>query len=99
MNDYDPVQLVKDAARFKRSAFGQHYLARLETRIGDAKRRAVDTRLTREQRADQALIASEAQSQLDYFTTAEKTAGNPTLLKRLADGFKKRMSKQENADG
>ena len=93
MKDYDPVQLVKDATRFKRSQFGQHYLAKLDQRVSDAKSAAVDRRLSREERADQALIAAEAQSQIDYFTTAEKTASNPSLLKRLAEGFKKRTQK------
>lgn len=91
---YDPVQLVKDATRFARTDFGKHYIAKLEQRVEECKQGAVDLRLSREDRADLALIASEAQRQLDYFTAAQKTASDPNLLKRLADGFKKRMAKE-----
>lgn len=96
-SEYDPVQLVKDAARFARTDFGKHYIEKLERRVEECKSGAVDLRLSREERADWGLIASEAQRQLDYFTAAHKTASDPNLLKRLADGFKKRMRKE--ADG
>lgn len=91
MNDYDPVQLVKDATRFAKSPFGQHHLARLEARVQEAKAGAVDTRLSRSDRADWGIVAAEAQRHLDYFITAQKTASNPGLLRQMAANFKKRM--------
>ena len=96
MNEYHPVQLVKDATAFARSDFGKHFLKKLEHRVAECRSNAVDMRLTRTERADWGVVASEAQRQLDYFITAQKTASDPNLLQRLAEGFKKRMSKEKN---
>lgn len=95
MNDYDPVQLVKDATRFAKSPFGQHHLKKLEARVNEAKAGAVDTRLSRSDRADWGIVASEAQRHLDYFLTAQQTAKNPGLLRTMAANFKKRMEAKD----
>ena len=96
MNEYDPVQLVKDATRFARSDFGKHHLAKLAARVEEAKAGAIDTRLSREERADWGIVASEAQRHLDYFVTAQKTASSPSLLRRMAANFKKRMEASDD---
>lgn len=95
-NDYDPVQLVKDATRFARSPFGRHHLDKLQKRVDECTRNAVNPAINRSDRADWGLLASEAQRHLDYFKTAQATAASPTLLKQLADGFKARMKKKED---
>ena len=95
MNDYDPVQLVKDANAFAASKFGKHYLAKLSSRVAECQQNALDLRHSREERADWAVLASEAKRQLDYFATARKTAQDPNLLRRMAANFKKRMQKEE----
>jgi hypothetical protein len=92
---YDPVQLVKDATKFARSQFGQHYLNKLEARVSECTRNAVNPAINRSDRADWGLLASEAQRQIDYFKTAQATAASPTLLQKLAEGFKARMKKED----
>lgn len=93
---YDPVQLTKDATTFARSKFGRHYLAKLEARVAECRTGAVDLRLSRDDRADYGLLASEAQRQLDYFKTAQQTASNPNLLRQMAENFKKRMGRLDD---
>lgn len=83
MDKYTSEAITRDADAFAKSVFGQHYLARLEK----AKARAIDDAMNLEMndsyRANRASQAAAVQAEINYFTTAQTVAANPSLMAKL----------------
>lgn len=81
--DYTPIQISKDAADFAESAFGQHYLKRLD----EARARYIDDAmrldLTDNYRAHLMTQAKTVALEIEYFSIARRVQDDPKLLQRL----------------
>ena len=91
--DYSPADITIDAVKFSRSRYGKHYKKTLEESVKLNTARAIDLRLTPQENRDAAVRADQDTINLQYFETAESIASSPSLMKKLRDGFNKRIKK------
>lgn len=96
MSEYSAVDITKDAVKFSRSRFGQHYLARLEAAKARALQDAVNIDLPSEFCGKRAAQATAIDAEIDYFKTASTVAADPNLMQRLIE--KARGRKQPDVD-
>jgi len=82
-DEYNPVDITKDAVRFSRSRFGMHYLARLHKARERALTDAVNIDMPSEWCGKRAAQADAVQKEIDYFKTAEIIANDETMMQRL----------------
>jgi hypothetical protein len=82
-NEYTSEQKLIDAVQFATSRFGLHYLGRLRSAYDRCMTDVLNVALTDSYRANRASQAQAIQAELDYFTTAEATVRNPSLMERL----------------
>lgn len=91
---YDPIALANEAAQFAVSAFGQHYLERLEASVARARRDAENLSYNDSYRAHKSTYAASKQEEIDYFKTATDIKNSPDLMTRL----KAKLKKEESPD-
>lgn len=98
MTDYDPATIASDATAFAESRFGKHYLQRLTEAKERALRAAMNVELTDSQRAHAGTEAAVYEAEFGYFQTAQTITKDSSMLKRLRDGFQKRLAKENGKE-
>lgn len=81
--EYTSEHITRDAVAFAKSAFGRHYIARLEA----AKQRCLTDVLSLDAsdsyRANRASQAAAIDAELEYFRVAEQVLSNPKWMAQL----------------
>jgi hypothetical protein len=82
-NRYSLIDKANDATAFVATAFGKHYLARLNKKRAAALEVAMDLTFTDSHRAHQATIASALTKEIEYFQNMESTLNDPKAIAKL----------------